>query len=199
MNASALATPSSAARSPLAPSAAGMPAALSPNAQPLDNCRPAALAWPSRHVTCRSQRMARGVSDRISPEFQSLLRHSRSVRAVTGDAQSAGSPREALNTHPRTHAHTDVERRRFSVSDSPSSSSAMWKQSVVASVVREKSSELNVSPGERFYIAHLVFQSTSRADDGRRGRGGSQGTTLALALLRRTWWQIKDMRLEFKE
>ena len=34
----------------------------------------------------------------------------------------------------------------------------MWKQSVVASVVREKSSELNVSPGERFYIAHLVFQ-----------------------------------------
>ena len=44
----------------------------------------------------------------------------------------------------------------------------MWKQSVVASVVREKSSELNVSPGERFYIAHLVFQSTSRADDDRR-------------------------------
>ena len=46
----------------------------------------------------------------------------------------------------------------------------MWKQSAVASVVREKSksSELNVSPGERFYIAHLVFQSTSRADDGRR-------------------------------
>ena len=31
---------------------------------------------------------------------------------MTGDAQSAGSPREALNTHPRTHAHTDVERRR---------------------------------------------------------------------------------------
>ena len=58
----------------------------------------------------------------------------------------------------------------------------MWKQSVVASVVREKSSELNVSPGERFYIAYLVCQSTSRADDGRRGRRGSQGTTLALAL-----------------
>ena len=33
----------------------------------------------------------------------------------------------------------------------------VWKQSVVASVVREKSSELNVSPGERFYIAHLRF------------------------------------------
>ena len=65
--------------------------------------------------------MARGVSDRISEEFQSLLRHSRSVRAMIGDAQSAGSPRAALNAHPRTHAHTvtDVERRRFSVSDSP--------------------------------------------------------------------------------
>ena len=62
--------------------------------------------------------------------------------------------------------HTDAERRRFSVSDSPSSSLAMWKQSVMASVVREKSSdrprsELNISPGERFYFAYLVFQSTS--------------------------------------
>ena len=187
MNASALATPSSAARPPLAPSAAGIPAALSPNAQPLENCRPAALAWPSRHVTCGSQRTARGVSDRISQEFQSLLRHSRSVRAVTGDAQSAGSPRAALNTHPRTHAHTDVERRRFSVSDSPSSSSAMWKQSVVASVVREKSSELNVSPGERFYIAHLVFQSTSRADDSRRGPSGPGHTMLPRPSGELTW------------
>ena len=38
----------------------------------------------------------------------------------------------------------------------------------MASVVQEKSSELNVSPSERFYMAYLVFQSTSRADDGRR-------------------------------
>ena len=55
----------------------------------------------------------------------------------------------------------------------------MWKQSVVASVVREKSSELNVSPGERFYIAHLVFQSTSRADDGKC----QEGTLLGLLVL----------------
>ena len=79
-----------------------------------------------------------------------------------------------------------------SVSDPPSSSSAMWKQSVMASVRCERSrasSTLVRPPSERFYIAYLVFQSTSRADDGRRGRRGSQGTTLALALLRRTWWR----------
>ena len=75
--------------------------------------------------------------------------------------------------------HTNAERRRFSVSDSPSSSLAMWKQSVMASVVREKSSELNVSPSERFYIAHLVFQSTSRADDGKC----QEGTLLGLLVL----------------
>ena len=36
-------------------------------------------------------------------------------------------------------------------------------------IVREKSSGLNVGPDERFFIEYIGRQSTSEADDGRRG------------------------------
>ena len=36
-------------------------------------------------------------------------------------------------------------------------------------LIKEKSSGLNVGPGERFFIEYPGLQSTSEADDGRQG------------------------------